>query len=92
MSGIMNPISGEQKKRTCYFFDSGAFLTILARRAAKPAPLPDVEEVFPLQRTEEDEVVVPDIRWRCTDALCCSQISGTTVRSAPLLCAQRPSS
>ncbi|GAA5996960.1 uncharacterized protein JCM10292_006114 [Rhodotorula paludigena] len=22
MSGIMNPISGEQKKRTCYFFDS----------------------------------------------------------------------
>lgn len=23
MSGIMTPITGENKKRTCYFFDSG---------------------------------------------------------------------
>lgn len=24
MAGIMSPIAGESKKRTCYFFDSGA--------------------------------------------------------------------
>lgn len=29
MSGILTPIAGEAKKRTCYFFDSGEWLSSL---------------------------------------------------------------
>ena len=41
MAGIMSPIAGETKKRTCYFFDSGASLSLPPEGSgcARPARL-----------------------------------------------------